>query len=110
MRAGSLRHTIALTSPTVTGQNSVGEDIVTDTLVGTFPCLVEALVGRELERVMQRWAKANYKITMRHQPDIILTRKMTGTWNSRTLDILDVQDVGESFRPQVVMIAQDFDG
>lgn len=110
MRAGKLRHTISITSPTVTGQTSFGTDIVTDTLVGTFPCLVEALQGREMERAMQRWAEAKYKITMRQQPGITFTRKMTGTFGSRTLDILDVEDLGESLRPEVIIYAQDHDG
>lgn len=110
MRAGKLCHTISITDPVVTGQNSSGEDIVVDTAVGTFPCLVEALVGREMERVMQLWAQAKYKITMRHQPGITFTRKMSATFGSRTLDILDVEDIGGTLRPEVIMYAQDFQG
>ncbi len=107
MRAGRLRHNISLTTPTVTGQNSYGEDIVTDTQIGTFPCLIEALVGRERDSAMQRWAEAKYKITMRQQPGITFSSKMSATFGSRTLDILDVEDLGESLRPEVVMYAQD---
>lgn len=110
MRAGKLRHTISITTPTVTGQNSSGEDIVTDTPIGTFPCLIESLVGRELERAMQMWAQAKYKITMRRQPGVVFTRTMSATFGSRVLDILDVEDLGEDLRPEVIMYAQDFQG
>lgn len=110
MRAGRLRHVMSFTSPTVTGQNSTGEDIVINTLVGTFPCLIEPMVGLELEKAMQKWAEAKYKISLRDQPGITFTRTMTGTWGTRTLDIRDVESPGDFLRPEIVMYARDYDG
>lgn len=95
----------------MTGQNSSGEDIITWTEVGTgFWCNIAPLQGRELSDALQRWAEARYSITLRHQPGITFTRKMRITWGSRTIDILDVQDVAESLRPEVVFFTRDFDG
>lgn len=91
MLAGALRHLISFTTPTVTGQDSHGGDVITDTSVGTFYSNVEALNGGELAAARQRFAEARYKITMRYQPDVTFTRIMTITWGTQTLDILDIQ-------------------
>lgn len=110
MRSGDTPHRIAISDPTPVTQSSFGEDVVSNpTDVGTFWCKVEALQGRELESARQRWAEARYKITMRKQA-VTFTRKMTGLWNGRHLNILDVQDVGGNSRPEVMMYAMDFDG
>jgi head-tail adaptor len=108
MQAGRLRHTITITEQIVSGQNSFGEDVVemSDVGLGEFPCRVEFLEGRELGLAMQRWARARYKITMRHQPDIVITANMTATWEGRTLDIVSVQEP-DALRPMVVLYAQD---
>lgn len=110
MQAGKLRHTITITSAAVASQNSYGEDVLTTSTVGEYPCLVEYLEGRELATASQRWAKARYKITMRHQPGVTINPTMTATWEGRELDIVDVRDPGDSMRPQIVMIAQDHEG
>lgn len=107
MQAGSLRHRITITDPTVTGQDSFGQDIIVPTEVGTFWCLVEALQGREKEAAQQRWAEARYRIKMRHQAGITFKAIMTGEWNGLTLDILDVEDARSTLRPDLVMIARD---
>jgi len=90
-------------------QNSSGEDISPPETIGTFPCHVSFLQGKERENAMQLWAEAKYSILMRHQPEVTFTRKMRGTWNGRTLDILDVQDPGERAQ-SLTMIARDYDG
>jgi len=110
MRAGQLRHTVTVTQPVVSGQNAAGEDIVTWSDVGTYKANLAALQGRELATAAQRWADARYMLTMRRQPGITFTRKMRVQWLTRVMDILDVQDMGESFRPFVTMYLRDYDG
>lgn len=112
MQAGKFRHRLLFTQPTSSAQNSYGEAIVVNTLVGEFWCSIEAMKGRELELAQQRWAEAQYKITLRHQPGITFTRKMQAWWGSpaRVMDILDVHDVEGSVRPQIVMFAKDYHG
>lgn len=105
LRAGRLRHTISFVLPTVTGQNSFGENIITNVDVGTFPCLVESYIVALLPS-----SQSTYRIVLRKQPGITFTRRMIGTFGSRTLQILDVCDLGESLRPQVVLIASDVTG
>src|SRR5678815_4851466 len=107
MRAGELRHRITVTDPTVTSQDSFGQDVITAVEVGTFWCLVEALQGREKVAAQQRWAEARYKITLRHQDGIRFKAKMTVEWDDSTLDILDVEDTRSTLRPEVVLIARD---
>lgn len=95
----------------MTGTNASGEEILgTPIATGTFWCNVEALQGRELETAMQKWAEAKYRITMRRQPGITFTRKMTATWNGRAMDILDVVDLGDSCQPTVTLTTRDYAG
>lgn len=112
MRAGTLRHRLTFTETITAGVNSFGEAIKTNVLVGEFACRIDALQGRELQAAMQRWAEARYKITMRHQPGVTFTREMQAWWGSpaRIMDILDVQDVQGSLRPDIVMFAKDYNG
>lgn len=87
-------------------------------LVGTFPGQVECMAGAELERMQEKWAEAKYKITMRHQPGIEFTAKMYAIWLSRTadaslnrtLDILNINDPGNTLRPTITIVAKDFAG
>jgi head-tail adaptor len=110
MQAGKLRHTITITSEAVASQNSYGEDVLTTSTVGEYPCRVEYLEGRELAAASQRWARARYRITMRYQPGVTISPNMTVTWEGRTLDIVDVRNPGDSLRPETLLIAQDHEG
>lgn len=110
MQAGLLRDRITITQETVTGQNSYGEDAVTTATVGQFWANVISLTGRELEVAQQRWAEARYKVIMRHQPGVSITRKMTVVNGGRSMDILDVQDIDSSIRPKALLICKDYDG
>jgi head-tail adaptor len=86
----------------------MGEDATTPTTtVGTFWARVEYLTGRELEAMQQRWADARYRICMLRQPGITLQAKDTITWNSQTLDILNIQGQGTRM-PEWTIIARDF--
>ncbi len=55
-------------------------------------------------------AQSKYQITMRQQPGITFNRKMTATFGAKTLQFLDVTDLGETLRPAVVIIAADVTG
>ena len=113
--SGRFRHRVTFTKPSEPSdstQNTYGEDAITNEHVGTFWCRIEPLAGREMAAVQQKFAEARYKITMRHQPSTVFTRKMQAWWGSpaRILDILDVQDVAESMRPEITMLAKDYEG
>jgi len=119
VRAGSLRDRLTFTRPldsSETTQNSFGEDQGSAAAVGTFWGFVEPMSGQELEVMQQKWAQAKWKIKLRHQPGITFTRKMLasftprGAASPRVLDILDVQDQPNLPRPEIIMIAQDFNG
>lgn len=122
MRAGAMRDRVTFYRPldsTETDQNSFGEDDASSPqIVGTFPAKVEEMVGTELARMQEKWAEARYMITMRHQPGIVFRAKMTAVWLSRTsdaslnraIDILNINDPGNTLRPTITMIARDFAG
>ena len=104
--AGQYVHRITVESYTVT-QDSYGQDVRSYSDVGTFWCRVEQLRGAELYEARQRWAEADYKITMQRQSGITFTTLMRGTWNGKTLDIKSVDDPGDSPRPVVTMHAKE---
>lgn len=112
MQAGLLRDRITFTRPldsSETTQDEFGNDVGSET-IGTFYCSVDYLRGGEKQAQQQKWAQARYKIEMRHQPGITFTPKMTATWNGRTLNILEVEDLGNRMRPAITMFAEDFQG
>ncbi len=95
MQSGQLDQRVAIYRKTVTGQDATGADILgTPTLLGTFWANVQFITGHELQDASQRWAEAKYKITIRRQPGVTLQRDDTATWNSQTLDILDIRGPG----------------
>lgn len=91
-------------------QNSYGEDSGSPATVGSFWVRIRPTLGREFAAMLQKWAEAKYAIDLDKQPGVTFTRKMFIEWNDRTLDILDVQDVGGSSDPGVLMICRDHDG
>jgi len=90
--------------------NSYGEPVTTTSTIGSYWALVEAVSGRLLEVLMQKYPEAKYQITLNHQPNVVFKRDMLVAWNSRSLQIIDVQDVRGSLRPQIVMICRDYQG
>lgn len=91
---GTYRETLEWQHPVVTGQNELGEDIVSWQMYATCRASVRDLAGRELEAARQRWAEARYQIT--HAFIVGLHRQMRILWYTqgevRLLDVLDVQD------------------
>lgn len=112
LNPGVLRHQITWERKNVTGQNTYGEDELGSPEyhhVLTCRAQVRQLVGRELERVAQKWADAKYQIKQHYS--VGLTPKMRISWyidgSVTTLDVLDVQDPPGTGRYQIV-IAKDF--
>ncbi len=103
MRAGHRRSRVTFYRPTVTSQNSSGEDVESNVSLGSAWVKITALQGRELERAQQLQAEARFKIEMEHPlTDYALQRADTITWGSRTLDILDVEDPDQRRRGLVI--------
>lgn len=92
MRAGVLRHPITILRPNVTGQNTMGEDVLgTPTTIWTGWADIRSLMGREFEAIQQKFAEARLRVRIRHTYTVI-QRKDYFTWLNRTIDILDVED------------------
>lgn len=93
MPAGQRRTRLTFKRPTVTGQNASGEDIVSNVSIGESWALVEQLTGRELAFAAQRFAEAQFRITINHPlSDFTPQRKDFISWGNRTLNILDCED------------------
>jgi SPP1 family predicted phage head-tail adaptor len=108
MRAGPRNQLVRFYRPTVTGQNTSGEDVVSSTLLGSAWVHVEALAGKEFTRGQQLQAEAEFKITMDHPlSGFTLRRKDTITWGTRTLDILSCEDPTQR-RREVVITAKEY--
>ena len=107
--SGGRRNRVSFYRPTITGQNSTGEDVVSNVLLGSAWVEIIAIEGREIEIARQLWAEARFRITMDHPlSGYTLQRKDIILWGSpgRTLDILDAEDLTNRHR-QVVLIAKD---
>jgi len=106
---GLARHRVRIMRPVKT-KDAFGADTVTLALYGTVPAQIEALQGRELEAVQQRWAHARYKIRMQFTKQV--EREYSIEWplasGLLTLDILDVRDPAGT-RNYTELIAGDFD-
>ena len=95
MQSGNLDQRVTFTRKNVTGVDSMGAEILgTPTDLGTFWAHVGFVSGQEMQDARQRWAEARYKITIRRQPGVTLQRDDTATWNSQTLDVLDIRGPG----------------
>jgi head-tail adaptor len=95
MQTGQLDQRISFKRNTVASIGTIGEDIAGPVLtVATVWANVAYLQGRELEVAAQRWAEARYKITIRRQPGLTLRPTDYISWNSQTLDMIDIQGLG----------------
>lgn len=108
MQAGKLDQRVQFFRKVVASQNTYGEDVLAaPTNLGTFWCAVYYLAGRELEAARQRWAEARYKITLRRQPGVTLKPSDYAVWATKTLDILDVQNI-DTRDDRWVLLAKDY--
>lgn len=103
MRAGLRRSRVTFRRPTITSQNSSGEDVKSNISLGSAWVKITALQGRELERAQQLQAEARFKIETEHPlTSYTLQRADIIAWGSRTLDILDIEDPNQRRRGQVI--------
>lgn len=108
MRAGPRNQRVTIYRPTVTGQNSSGEDIVENLDIGGAWVHIERLTGRELERAQQLQAEAQFRITA-DSPlgSFEIQRKDLIGWGSRTLNILDAEDPNQR-RRELAILAKEY--
>jgi SPP1 family predicted phage head-tail adaptor len=84
MKAGKLRHLVALYAPT-DGIDSFGDNSgLAFTQVATVGASIEPLVGRELMYAQAMRSDVTHKVTMRYRSDI--NAKWQMTWNGRTFE------------------------
>lgn len=108
MPAGPRNQLVTFYRPTVTGQNSSGEDTVSNVSLGTAWVKIERLAGREAARAQQLQAEAQFQVTMDHPlTSFTLKRKDLIEWGDRTLDILDCEDPDQR-RRGVVILAKEY--
>lgn len=114
MRSGSYPHYGRIEQRTVTGQNSMGEDVTTWAPVMDTWCLVKYVEGVERDALQQKWDEARYKITMRGGYGQQLNASMRFVWlyegNNKVLQLINVGDPGGSTRAEATLIARDYDG
>jgi head-tail adaptor len=92
--AGAFDQRVAFKRRSVT-QDSFGADVLgSPSTVGTFWARVQYLRGKELQYAQQRWAEAQYIITMRRQPGVTILPTDYAEWNDQTLDIMPVMGPG----------------
>lgn len=110
MSAGQRNTRVSFYRPTVTGQNSSGEDVVTNTLLGSAWVDIRSLQGREKEQAQQLQAVGLYKVTMDHPlSTFTLQRKDFILWGSpgRTLSITDIEEPRQ-MRRELILTALEF--
>jgi SPP1 family predicted phage head-tail adaptor len=100
MRAGRLRHRMAIYSVTKSGGVSGAETL---TLVGTFPCEISPMSGKEYQALGGTENVLTHKITMRYLN--VITTKHIGIWEGRRFRFTAVIDPGERKRElQIVAV------
>lgn len=88
-----LRDQLVFQRKTVSARNSYNEETVSWSNLLTVHAHVYALQGRELERVQQKWAEARFAARMSAIAlDYDLRRADRVLWNTRSLDLLDIED------------------
>ena len=110
MRAGPRNQLVTFRRPTVTGQNSSGEDVVSNLELGTAWVYIEAISGQEFTRGQQLQAQADFRVAMDHPlSGFTLQRKDTISWGSRVLNILNCEDQDQR-RRSVTILAKEYTG
>lgn len=111
---GQYRDRIAVSDYVIDAADSFGAPVKTPTFIGKFWCTVTPLGGNEQVSSEQRFAKAQYQISMPKQPGILFRPRQTVIWQKksgdRTLNILEVRNPGEGLRAKVWMTAEDYAG
>lgn len=95
MRAGRLRHRVTVQSAS-TSTDSFGQTQPTWGSVGTYWANVRPLMGKEAERARQVRADATHVVEMRIP--VSITPEMRLSYDSRTLNIVEVVNIDERDR------------
>ena len=94
LNPGLLRHQITWQQKSVIGQNASGEDIFAWTDFLTCRARVQSTAGRELTRIMQIWAEADFLIEQHFSRG--LRDDMRISWYNEGeiiyLDVLNIND------------------
>ena len=93
MRAGQLRHQLAVQSVSALTNDSFGQPVETWATSSTVWGSVEPLRGREYFAAHQVHADATHAVRIRYLSG--LTREMRFLFGSRQLEILEVRNVDE---------------
>jgi len=105
MRAGMLRHRLALQSYTAT-QNEFGEEVKAWATQRTVWGSVEPLTGREYLEARATTQTVTHRIRIRHQPDLTVTPTWRVSWDGRTFDVESVLNTGERDKELVLMAVE----
>lgn len=90
MRAGQLRHRVAIQSLGDTTQNPYGESQGSWTTNRTVYASVEPVGGSETDELGRVASLVTHMVRIRYQPDITLTPKNRLLWGTRELNIVSV--------------------
>jgi len=92
MRAGLLRHRIAVQDYTVTVDTSYGDVTQAHATTTTVWGSIEPLTGNEMEAARQIHAEATHRVVIRHTTLTPTSRLLFGT---RVFEILDIANPAE---------------
>jgi len=93
MRAGLLRHRVAIVEDVVAGQDGTGQETVTATTRATVWGEVKPLSGKELWRAQQIQPEVTHQVTVRYTSDLVPERHLVH--DGRSLHILGISDRDE---------------
>ena len=106
MRAGALRHVVAIEGATLTrGEGGVDAEAWTEE--ATVAASVEPLAGRELFAAQQAGSRVSHRVRMRYRPGVTPAKRLV--YRGRVLNILSAIDVGER-RRELEMLVEEVTG
>ena len=103
MRAGNLRHRVAIQSVTDTA-SAFGDVSQSWSTVATVWASVTPLTAREALEADQVKTKISHKVTMRYRSDVSTKNRLS--YDSRTLNITSVLNVDEKNKTLVVLCVE----
>ena len=106
MRAGRLRHRVAIKLPSDTKGTRGQRTGDPTTVVLSVPCSVETLAGRELELARQVVSNATLKVKMRY-PGFAITTRHFLLFGTRTLNIGHINDVDQIGREFILTCGEE---
>ncbi len=93
VRVSDRNQRVTFYRPTISSQNSSGEDVVTNVSLGSAWVRIRPLSGREREQAQQLMAHAEFEIYAEHPlSGYTLQSKDIAEWGDRTLDLYVPED------------------